>query len=786
MVTYHYWFRFSIASIFMCIWGAPAYSDVTESEVLGKGADKAGTEVLETMQVIGVSPIHGVGLAEEKLPYPVQSATSEDMLRTQSLDLSQFMNRNLGSVTINAAQNNPLQPDLQYRGFSASPLLGVPQGISVFQNGVRIQEPFGDTINWELLPENAIASMNLIGGSNPLFGLNTLGGAISVQTKNGFTHQGHSIDVYGGSWGRVVTKAESGWNNGQFGYFGAFNYFTENGWRDASESDVKNFFGTLGWRSDRSTLDASFTYGNSDLVGNGAAPVQLLEQSRKAIFTSPDQTRNDMKMGILEGTHWFTDNIQLSGNAYYRRTVTNSFNGDGSEFEECTDPANIGLRCEEVDGNEAVVFDQFGNPVTEEDDAINNMSKTVQDAYGFTLNNSFLHNVFDMSNQLIIGGGWNGGDADFNSRIEIAQLNPSRSTTRTGRFADGEVTMVNSRIRNWSLYVSDTLAVTPDLNLTFSGRFNSTSVILRDRSGINPELNGEHQFERFNPAGGITWQANELLNVYAGYSESTRAPTPVELVCSDPEAPCNLPNAFLADPPLEQVVAKTVEAGFRGDFSHISGLNVGTVNWHVGGFHTINKDDIIFQSTGGATANQGFFANIGDTRRVGAELGLDGTIGIVKWFLNYSYVHASYRDSFRVSSPNHPFASNDGTIAVNQGNSIPGIPNNSLKFGSDINVIPNLTIGYDAVYNSGQYLRGDEGNLLNKTDGYIVFNLRGEYRVSDHFSIFAKIDNLFNTDYETFGLLGDPQEVLGPAYDDPRFLGPAPPRGAWGGIRLSL
>ena len=786
MATHFYGFRFSIALIVVSIGFTPVYAEETKADVFGKEPGISGAEVLDTIHVIGVSPIHGVGLAEEKLPYPVQSATSEDMLRTQSLDLSQFMNRNLGSVTINAAQNNPLQPDLQYRGFSASPLLGVPQGISVYQNGVRIQEPFGDTINWELLPDNAISSMNLIGGSNPLFGLNTLGGTISVQTKNGFTHEGHGIDVYGGSWGRVVTKAESGWNNGQFGYFGAFNYFTENGWRQASESDVKNFFGTLGWRGDQSTLDASFTYGNSDLVGNGPTPVQLLEQSRKAVFTSPDQTKNDMKMGIIEGTHWFNDQIQLSGNAFYRHTGTNSFNGDGSEFEECAEPANEGLRCEEDDGNETVVFDQFGNPVTEEDNAINNMSKTTQDAYGFTLNNSFLYDVFDMNNQLIIGGGWNGGDSDFNSSVEIAQLNPDRSTTRTGRFADGEVTLVNSKIRTWSVYLSDTLSVTPDLNLTFSGRFNSSQVTIRDASGVNPELNGDHRFERFNPAGGITWQAHELLNVYAGYSESTRAPTPVELVCSDPEAPCNLPNAFLADPPLEQVVAKTVEAGFRGDFSHISGLDVGAVNWHVGGFHTINEDDIIFQSTGGTTANQGFFANIGDTRRVGAELGLDGTYGIVKWFLNYSYVHATYRDGFRVSSPNNPFADDDGTIPVNRGDSIPGIPNNSLKFGSDITVIPNLTVGFDAVYNSGQYLRGDEGNLLSQTDGFIVFNIRGEYRVSDHLSIFAKIDNLFDTNYETFGLLGEPDEVLGDEYDDPRFLGPAPPRGAWGGIRLSL
>ncbi len=777
-----------------CLWGAPVFAEEPlgnelqqESQpeaIPGETDHDPEVEQLETMKVIGVTPVHGVGLEEGKLPYPVQSATGEDLQQNQSLDLTQYMNRNLGSVTINDAQNNPLQPDVQYRGFSASPLLGVPQGISVFQNGVRVQEAFGDTMNWELLPENAIGSMNLIGGSNPLYGLNTLGGAISIQTKNGFTHQGHEVEAYGGTWGRVVTQAESGWNNGEFGYFGAFNFFTENGWRDASDSDVKNFFGTLGWRGDASTLDASFTYGDSDLTGNGATPIQLLELDRKAVFTSPDQTENDMKMGILEGTHWFNDNIQLSGNAYYRHTTTNAFNGDGSEFEECEEQE--GLRCEEDDDEEEVVFDQFGNPVTEEDDAINNMSKTPMDAYGFTLNNTFLHDVFNMKNQFIVGGGWYGSNSDFDSRVEIAQLNPDRSTTRTGRFADGEITSVSSKNRTWSVYLTDTLSVTEDLNLTFSGRFNSTDITIRDRSGENPDLNGDHSYSRFNPSGGITWQAAEQLNLYAGYGESTRTPTPVELVCADPEAPCNLPNAFLADPPLDQVVAKTVEAGFRGNFRKIGDFNVGNVNWHVGGFHTINEDDIIFQTTGGTTANEGFFDNIGDTRRLGAELGLNGTYGIVQWFLNYSYVDATYRDNFQVSSPNNPFAGEDGTIQVSKGDNIPGIPKNTLKFGSDIMVLKGWSVGFDALYNSGQYLRGDEANRLDQTDGYIVFNLRSNYRVNDHLEIFAKIDNLFNNKYETFGLLGEPDEVLGDEFDDPRFLGPGAERGIWGGIRLNL
>ncbi len=755
----------------------------------------AEPEELDEVRVIGVTPIHGVGLPENKIPASVQSADSADLDRAQALDLTDFMNRNLGSVNINAAQNNPLQPDVQYRGFTASPLLGLPQGIAIYQNGVRIQEPFGDTVNWELLPESAIGSINLMGGANPLFGLNTLGGALSIRTKNGFTHPGHRAEAYGGSFDRVVTQVESGANNGRLGYFATFNYFDEQGWRDASESDVKNVFATVGWHSDATTLDASFTYGDSNLVGNGAAPVQLLALDREAIFTSPDITENDMKMGILEGEHWFNDKMILSGNAYYRDIDTDSFNGDGSEFEECegtgaetallADPDDF--RCEEAgEDDEELVEDIFGEPATEEDDAISNISTREQHAYGGTLQQTLLYDLFDRENQLIVGAGYGQGFADFESNVELAQLLEDRSTTRTGRIVEEERTRLKTRTRTWSLFITDTFSLTPNLALTFSGRFNSTRVVVRDVSGEQPELNGDHDFDRFNPAGGVSWQFHPRANAYVSYSESARAPTPVELACADEDAPCNLPNAFLADPPLDQVVAKSIEGGFRGELDSAAGIGLSRVNWHVGAFHTVNEDDIIFQSTGGVSANEGFFDNVGDTRRLGAELGLDGLIGPVNWYLNYSYVEATFRDGFTASSPNHPLADADGDIAVQQGDTIPGIPAHNVKVGADMEVVSGLTVGADLVYNSGVYLRGDEAGFLDTTDEFVVFNLRGEYRFTKNIALFARIENLFDEDYETFGLLGEPEEVLGDDFDDPRFLAPGPERGGWVGVRLNL
>ena len=189
--------------------------------------------------------------------------------------------------------------------------MGLPQGLAVYQNGVRVNEPFGDTVNWDLIPQSSIANIDLIGGANPIFGLNTLGGAISVTTKDGFTHPGHSVEAYGGAHERIVSTVESGANNGIWGYFFTGNYFDEEGWRDASDSDALNAFLALSWRGlNNSALDFSFNYGDTDLTGNGTIPVELEEIDRDAVFTSPDITENELFMFNLKGTHWLSENFQ--------------------------------------------------------------------------------------------------------------------------------------------------------------------------------------------------------------------------------------------------------------------------------------------------------------------------------------------------------------------------------------------------------------------------------------------------------------------------------------------
>jgi outer membrane receptor protein involved in Fe transport len=238
----------------------------------------------ETIEVVGATPIHGLGIDRNKIPANVQTATADALERTGAISVGEQVLLTMPSVHVNEATTNPFQPDLNFRGFVGSPLLGLPQGLAVYQNGVRLNEPFGDTMNWDLIPTNAIASVNLMPGSNPLFGLNALGGAASVQTKTGFSHAGHDVSVSAGSFGRYLVDAGSGGNNGRLSYFVAGSALAEDGWRDFSPSPVRHLFGDVEWRSGSTTL-GSVTIAVNRLIGNGAAPIQLLEENRAAIFT---------------------------------------------------------------------------------------------------------------------------------------------------------------------------------------------------------------------------------------------------------------------------------------------------------------------------------------------------------------------------------------------------------------------------------------------------------------------------------------------------------------------
>jgi len=753
-------------------------------------------------EIIVTAP-YGIGIDAADVPSSVQLVTADDIQRLHVMDVTELLNRSFSGVNINHAQNNPLQPDVNFRGFTASPLLGLPQGLAVYQDGVRINEPFGDTVNWDLIPLSAIQSVQMLGGAHPVFGLNSLGGALSFRMKTGFDYQGTGIEAHGGSFGRIVASLQHGGHNDSFGYYANVDYFEEDGWRDYSKSEAIRFFGVVSWRNDESSqLDLSLSMGDTKLRGNGASPAELLAIDRKQVFTHPDITENSQVQLILSGQHALSSSLVLAGNAYYRDIDTDSFNGDGTVFEECefgddeflvedfVDLNGDGECSADDDDAIEVAFDMAGNPIPAEMDgeelnAINNISRRRQDSYGGSLQLSWSTQLAGRANDLLVGIAFQEGRATFHSMTEVARLLENRSTSRTGIFVEEFLTDVKSEVSVASAYFTNRLALTDRAHLTVSGRFDTTRIRLNDRTGASPELDGRHRFERFNPALGFTYRLGQATTLYANVGESTRTPTPVELACASADAPCNLPNAFLADPPLDEVVARTAELGLRGRAQN-------GMRWNIGAFYTLNRDDILFQTTGGAQANVGFFDNVGDTRRVGIELGVAQQFERFRWSFDYSLVDATFEDSFAVNSPNHPIFEEDedapqivgeGALQVPSGATIPGIPKHQANFAADFFVTRGFVIGGDLLYRSGVYLRGDEPNLLGKTDDYVVLNLHGEYRFSNHMTVYARVENVLDEEYETFGLLGEPDEVF-PEFDDPRFFGAGPPRGAWLGFRV--
>lgn len=733
-----------------------------------------GQEPNEDIEVVRV--IAPLTLDSSPAGSNVQAALNDEIDEQRRLTLADYLRANLASVFVNEAQSNPLQPDLQYRGFVASPLLGLPQGLAVYQDGVRLNEPFGDTVNWALIPDSAISEALLVPGSNPLFGLNTLGGAVAVRTKDGLKHPGTSATLSAGSFGRREFTAETGGHarNERFDYFATVSALREDGWRDHSPTNADQGFAKLGWNGAASGVDASLTWADTDLVGNGAAPVELLDMEPTAIFTRPDQTRNDLLQLNVVAHREIAGGTHLAGNVYGRSSDIATYNGDDSDYEDCDDEE--GFLCIEDDEAEELAQGVDGRPIRNRNALIGatvNRSETRQEGFGLGGQASWRGLLADRRAHLVAGLGYDASRIGFNASTELGALDATRQAVPGGVLVGDAFTAVDVDVSSLSLYAAARLEVVNDLHVAVTARYNAADVALADRLGT--ALDGDHRFHRLNPGIALDYRVTPAVSAYAAYSETNRAPSPVELTCADEDAPCRLPNAFLADPPLEQVVVRTAEVGMHG--------RIGPTAWRFGWFHARNQDDILFISAGRFT-NEGFFDNVGSTRRAGYELSLrGGTETRLHWFLNYTHMSATFEETFRVASENHP-AAVGGEIEIVPGARIPLIPERLLNGGIETNLTARLTVGAGLQHASRHHLRGDEANLAPAIEGYTLVNLRATYRFGKRATAFVNAENVLDENYATFGVFGEADEVLGDDFEDSRFVSPGAPRAAWAGIEV--
>jgi outer membrane receptor protein involved in Fe transport len=763
--------------------------EVTAPETgVKRGQSRTATRITRprTRLVVPVTtPLAGPerGVDVDKVPSSVSVIDSRQIERTGSLNVTDALQQAIPSIDISEVTGNPFTPNVQYRGFVASPIDGTPQGLAVYQNGVRINEAFGDTVNWDLIPTAAIRSVSLV-PNNPAFGLNALGGAINVQMKDGFNYHGAEINTMGGSYGRIQSSLQWGKQVDSYAVYGALEGLHDNGFRNFSPSDVRRFYGDVGYRKDGNEFHLNMGVADNKFGATVAVPVELLNQFWGATYTTPQTTNNRVGYVNLTGKVEATPSWTIDGVAHLRFFNQKTLDANPTGAQPCANPTLLcfGDNATPAFGlNGVQLANVFPDGATlGENDRTSTRSTTA----GLSLQATNTDQLFGHDNRFVVGTSFDASVTNFTASAELGTFGPDFVLTGSGIFLGqsgdpisiGPVSL-RATNRYTGIYALDTFDVTNAFSITGGGRFNDARIELQDQIGT--ALNGSHAFDRFNPVIGGTYKITPELTAYASYSEANRAPTPLELGCADPARPCLIAAFLVSDPTLKQVVSHTVEAGLRGTKE----LNIGTLSWKLGAFRTRNDDDIlnvpIIDLQG-----FGFFQNIGSTRRQGVEAEVNVKSSALQLYASYALVDARFLTELDLPS-NSPFGDH-----VLPGNQIGAIPRHRIKAGIDYAVTDKLKVGGDALFVSSQYFVGDEANLAPKLPSYTVFNVHASYQIDKNFQIYGRVDNLFDNRYATYGTFFDtgaiPNLSNGTQFTDPRTVSPARPRAFYAGLKVTF
>jgi len=718
---------------------------------------------LKEVQIIGTTPLGATGIPISKFAGNVQTIQQKDM-PVGAQGFADVLNQNLGSVNINDTQGNPHNVDLLYRGFTASPILGSAQGISVFLDGMRVNEPFGDIVSWDLIPQIAVDNAVVVPGSNPVYGLNTLGGAVALHTKNGFSFSGTEVKLGFGSFGRKSLDAEKGGHTDTTSYYVATSMNDDNGWAAHNPSSVRQLFTKVGSQGDKHDVNLAFAWTDNALYGNQSVPVSKLANAKQG-YTHSDYTNTQNANLNLNGIFELGNEQSISGNIYYRwikRSVLNSnLNAATTAGTACTNYTDC------VASN-----------------LLANYGQNIMGANGQWASTTQLWN---RGNNLTLGYNAEMAKTSFTNSGQDATVDAS--STMIGVDAYAVQASVASKNRRYGLFVTDTLDVSSRLAVTASARYDAAAIQLdgttcTDSNTTNTlcgtgttqastiPVVGNHTYRRLNPALGATYQLASNTTSFATYSEGFRTPSAIELACADPDQPCSgIPNAFGADPELKAVVSRTAELGFRGKWSEAA-------NWRMALFRSELTNDIVFNST---NATQGYFSNVGHTRRQGLELGLSGKAKQWDYALNLSWIDATFQSPFAIA--NEANSTCTPTCPNNRkGDKMPGIPDSVLKLRLGYALTPATHLGATLQAQGSMYARGDENNLdaNGKVPGFDTLKLDASHRLNKSLEFFGSISNVFDKRYATYGVVAHNNLAAG---TPEQFRSLGAPRALFAGVR---
>ena len=745
---------------------------------------------LPDVNVVGSTPLLGSGIDRDQIPAATNVLGEKDIDRTGIPSLTQAILDNIPGATVNDVESNPFQPDILFRGFTASPVAGTSEGLAVYVNGMRFNDAFGDTVNWDLIPSTAIQTVN-VEASNPVFGLNALGGSVNVQLKNGFNFQGGNFTGYYGSYNRDSGSIEYGRQFGNFAIYANGEITHDDGFRQTQASSIYRLFTDLGWRNDVAEIHLDVIAADNSLGNPGASPVQALNADIGYIFTAPNTVYNKYVAVNLNGSYQLNDNTTLQELAYFQNLTQRVPNGATVEVDTCAAPYSTALLCNDdgtpVTGRNGVPVPDFLNG-----GVYSALSSQGLDSHYFGASTQVTNEseIFGRHNHVVAGASFDGSDSVFNGSTTIGGFNAdTREFIGPGSVQDQPDEGVNpvkvaTTTRYYGVFGQDILTIAPKLDLSVAGRFNDAETNLHDKLG-GPVV-GNHSYNRFNPSAGLTYRVAPWMQLYGSYSETNRVPTPQELSCASPDVPCSLLAFFVGDPNLKQVVSRTFEAGVRGSLASFWN---GRLGWNADYFHTKDHDDLIYETTT-YNPNLAFFTNAGSTLRQGVEANLRYDTTRLHASLGYAYTDATFQSPLLLGSGSNPGANADGEEFVTPGDRIPGIPRHRGTAVVEYNITDRWTIGGNAILQSSQFRFGDEANLTKPVGGYAIFNLNSSYRITRYLTVFGILNNIFDHRYDTYGTFGPIADVPWPnvpgGVTDPRTAVPGAPLTGYGGIKVSF
>lgn len=749
-------------------------------------ADTAGVERVE---VIGTSPLPGQGVSRDALPYNTTLVRRPALEQAQADTMSDYLARRVPGAQVNDIQGSPFQGDLTFRGYRASGLLGASQGLSVYLDGVRMNEPFGDVVNWDMVPEFSVDTLSLVPGANPAFGLNSLGGALAFTTASGKTAPGLRGEVSLGSFGRKrLDVSHGGEHAGGWSHYVALGGFDENGWRDESAGKLSQFNAKIAHDGETGRLTFSVLAGRSELIGNGLVPLYTLDEDgartpdlgsrqRSAVYTHPDLTDNRVTQASLSWRQSLGEAMTLEALAYLRHSRRSTINGDEADDDGADDGGEEGAAA----GRPRALAEG------DEPNASFNQTATRQQGQGLMLAVSGHHGP----HQWQVGASLDQADVSYRQTEREGFFDASRGVLPGDEAAELSA-RVDGSTRSLGLYATDTWRISPRTHLTGTVRLNQARVsnqldtVDDDTGELEIQPRESFSYRSVNPALGVSHRLEAGPTLFANVARNNRVPTVIELGCADPEEPCRLPAGLQADPYLKQVVATTVEAGMR--FGRGTGPR-GSLTV----FRTDNRDDILFRSVS-VSGQLGYFQNFPRTRHQGLDAEYQVRVAGVDLSLGYSHLQATYEASGVLRQ-------GERNVVIRPGTRIAGLPRHLLKLGADWALGGGLSVGADLQALSSRGVAGNEDGRLEDGDdeqvnldlpGYAVLNLRAAYKPAawKGLEFFAKLNNVFDRRYASFGALAETQFDARGQYtgvgQEAVFVAPGAPRAFSVGLRAQF